>query len=458
MTESQMIILGAILVYFAFMILIGLMAGKKQSPEEFVIGSRNVGYIPTIGSLATGFRDGWGVIFWFGFGATVGYGGLWLFLGAIIGLLVYSVIGPRVRKIAKEHGYVTIGEMIRVRMGVITERLTSIIILIFAMMIIAVQLYVSGNLFAEVLQMDAWIGVWSVAIIVGFYLFFGGYGTVVKTDAVQFFLIISLIFIPFFFAPPMEDLLNFKSLFAPGWKDSIAFGTIGLFYVLGSADSWQRVFSARDDKVIRFGFPISGIFLVIMTLSLIFLGMAAKPYLGDAIEADTAFFDIFNGDFIPTPLLAYIAVIVMAICMSTTDTLCYLSAATLAKNFFPHHITDERGNYIKFSRIVMILSLIAMSILALSISDIIMFLFDAASLLFVLAPVYLYTAFGYPKKRTRKMDSMISISIFLSVLIYLYLFTQNAFEDMIMTLVPVTASIVFTSFSIFVVPKISKKK
>ncbi len=458
MTESQMIILGTICAYFLFMIVMGFMASRSQTHEGFVIGGRNVGYIPTIGSIASSFRDGAGVVFWFGFGATVGYGGIWLFLGVLAGLLVYSFIGPHVREIAKKHNYVTVGEMLRGRIGSITERLSGIIILLFALMYIAVQLYVSGHLFAEVLQMDPSVGVWTVAFIVGFYLFFGGYSTVVKTDAVQFFLILSLLIVPFFFTPAKEDVMNFDTIFALDLKTIIALNLVGFCFSLGSADAWQRVFSARNKKVIQFGFPVSGIFMIIMTLSLIFMGMAAKPYFGEAIAADDAFYEIFKGDYIPTPLLAYIAVVVMAICMSTLDTFCYLSAATLAKNFFPARITKTRDSYIRFSQIVMVLILVSMSVLSLMLTDVILFLFQAASLLFVLMPVYVYSALGYPKRKSRKIDAAISISIFGGVIVYLYLFTHDAFGDMIMTVVPVAVSFVLITLSIFLVPKILKKK
>ena len=80
MTEAQILTLGAIALYFVVMLAIGIIAGRGQSHEGFVIGGRDVGFIPTVGSLATSFRDGMGVIFWFGFGVTAGYAGLWVFL------------------------------------------------------------------------------------------------------------------------------------------------------------------------------------------------------------------------------------------------------------------------------------------------------------------------------------------------------------------------------------------
>ncbi len=441
MDYTQTLILGCIVVYFIVMICIGLYASRNQSYTGFVIGSRDVGYIPTIGSLAASFRDGTGVIFWFGFGLTAGYGGLWFFLGAIVGLFFYAWIGPRIRDMAEKNEYITIGEIIRNKVGVVTERSTALIIIIFSLMVIAIQLYVSGNIFSTILGVESWIGIVSVALVVCFYLFLGGYSCVIKTDAVQFFIILSLIFVPFFFTPSSAQVLNFESIHSLGTINEIALTLIGLFFVLSSADTWQRVFSARNAKVIRRAFPISAIFLLIMTFSLIFLGMASKPFLGENVDTSTVFFQIFTGDFIFPWLQAYIAVVVMAVCMSTLDTFCYLTSATIAKNYLPERVTSTRDSYIKLSRIVMVFILAFMSVLAVTISDVILFAFNAMSLLYILAPVYILSATGILKNKSRMIDYLITISISISCLVYIYMFVNNYFAEMIMTMVPVAVNI-----------------
>jgi SSS family solute:Na+ symporter len=360
--------------------------------------------------------------------------------------LVYTIIGPRVRKLAKDNDYVTIGEMIRARIGVVTERSTALIVIIFALLYSAMQLYVSGNIFATVLDLDAWIGVWGVAVVVGIYLFFGGYSTVVKTDAIQFFLIVSLIMVPFFFVPAKEDILDFGSIFSLPTDLSWALLLVGFCFPLSAADVWQRVFSARNDKVIRYSFPLAGVMLGIMTLSLIFLGMASKPYLGDDITADNAFFLLFEGNYIAPWLLAFIAVVTMAICMSTLDTMSYLAAATIGKNFMPPRVTEKREQYVVMSRIVMIVILIGMAIVAMTISDVIQFLFDTASLLFILGPLYVAVALGLPHVKKRRTDVMMTLATAASALLYLFLFVNGYFDQYILSMIaPVALNAILVS-------------
>lgn len=449
MSENQLIILGSMLIYFLLMIVIGIFAGSKQDHEGFVIGNRNVGYIPTIGSLASSFRDGLGIMFWFGFAILAGYGGLWLFVGVIVGLFFYATFGPKIRDLAEENNFITIGEIIKSRIGAVTEKSTALIIIIFSLMLVAVQLYVAGNMFSTILDADAAVGVWSVALVVGFYLFFGGYSSVVKTDAIQFFIILSLISIPFFFAPPKEEVMAFETIFSLSIRDNIALVFIGLFFVLSSADTWQKVFSARDKKVIRRSFPLASIFLLIMTFSLIFLGFASKPFLEGDVDTKTAFFQIFSGDFMPVALQAYIAVVVMAVCMSTLDTLCYLTSATIAKNYLPARVSESRDNYILISRAIMIFVLLFMGICALAISDVILFAFDALSLLYILAPVYIVSVLNLVKNKNRSTDFYITFATILSCLVYLYMFMQGYFADMILIMVPVAVNIVLISGFLF---------
>lgn len=443
----QIVILSALGGYFALMVLIGLWAARNQTHEGFVIGSRNVGYIPTMGSVAASTRDGGGIIFWVGAGATILYGGFWLFIGIAVALVLFAVFGPKIRTAAAEKDYLTIGELVRNELGPVTEKTGAFIILCLSLLFVAIQLYVSGNLLAEVLSVPSWVGVFSAAAIVGFYMFFGGYGAVVRTDAIQFFLMLSLIILSFSFPPPKEEVLNLGSFFEIGLKDGFALFIFGAFYMLGGGDTWQRIFSARDKKVIRASFPLAGIFLVLMTLSLLFLGMSARPLLTGDIPSGDVFFSIFTQGVFPVPVLAFIAVVAMAITMSTLDTFCYLFTATLAKNFLPKNISGTRERYVRFSKIIFILILATMSILALMISDIIQFMFNAASLITILAPVHVFAAAGLTHKAPR-LDILMAGSVMASLFVYLVMFSLGYMEDFIVMLVPAGLSFVLCTISL----------
>ncbi len=439
MNTTQIYVLSGLLLYFILMIGVGWQQSRKQDHHGFVIGGRDVGLIPTLGSLAAGFRDGAGIIWWLGAAYSTGYGGLWLFIGVIFGFAVFMIVGPRVRAISKKEDYITIGQMIHAQTGKLTEKTSSLTILIFALLYMAMQLYVSGNIFSIVLGQPGWVGLAVVAVIVAFYLFAGGYGSVVKTDAIQFFLIVSLIAVPFFLDLPMNEVMDFSSFMGMGWNDTIAFLLLGFFFPLGSADTWQRVFSARNDKVIRTAFPLAGPFLIIMTLSLILLGYAAKVALPADIDPSLVAFALFENQAFHPILLSFIGVVMVAITMSTLDTQTYLFTSTLLKDFIPKTLTDNRVKYIRTSRIIMVVALAVVSVIAMSITDLIKFLFDTASFLFILAPIFFFSGIGWFKKNTN-LDKYITAVIILCAGIFVYLFTSGAFDNMINLYIPCAIS------------------
>ncbi len=447
MSSTQITILLSIVAYFVLMFLMGLFSSHNQTHSGFIIGSRDVGYIPTLGSLAASFRDGSGIVFWVGFGVSIGYGGLWLFVGVMIGLLFFAICGAKIREFAKEKDYITISEIIRNELGAATSKISAFLVLIFCLLAISMQLYVSGNIISTIVSIPAWVGVVSAASIVGFYLFLGGYSAVVKTDAIQFFLILSLIVIAFISPPPKDVLLNFGSFLDIGFKDATAFVLFGALYMLASADTWQRVFSARNKKVINISFPLAGIFLVFMTLALLFLGMSAKPLLEGDIAANDIFFAIFEQNVFSIATMAFIAVVTMAITMSTLDTACYLFTATLAKAFLPADISKTRERYIRFSQIIFVMILTTMSILALMISDVIQFMFNAISLITILAPVHLLVGFRLLQKAPR-LDILIAGSVIASAIVYLVMFYLGYMEDFMMMLVPAGLSFVLCGISL----------
>jgi SSS family solute:Na+ symporter len=437
--------------YILALMAVCLYAKSTDSYGGFVIGNRNLGYVPIVGSLAASFRDGSGIVIWIGFGLSVGYGGMWLMMGVLLGLFVYAFFGPRVRQRSLEIDGITVGELIRCSVGLRTEKISAGIVLIFSLMVVAIQLHISGGLLAEIINLEHWIGVCGVAVIVGIYLVLGGYGMVVKTDVIQFLLILSLVAIPFLVVVPETELLRVSSLHTLPVIDRIALFLIGLFFILSSADVWQKVFAARNDRVIQVAFPVSGLFLIIMSLSLIWLGMASKGLLVGPIEDGDVLFHIFDQQIFPAWFLAFVAVAVIAITMSTLDTFCYLFASSLAKNFAPRRIVEARSGYVRFSKFVMLLVLLVASILALTISDTIEFVFSAVSMLMILAPLYTIVGFGWTRHSVR-VDIGMSLAIVVAAGVYLSMFVQGQFGSLIMLTVPVFVSTVLCSISLLMVP------
>jgi Na+/proline symporter len=169
--------------------------------------------------------------------------------------------------------------------------------------------------------------------------------------------------------------------------------------------------------------------------------MISKGLLPSTTESGEVLFQLFHQRALPTALLAFLGVVVMAITMSTLDTFCYLFSSSVSKNFLFSKITDNPKKYIRFSRFTMLGTLIVSSIFALTINNVIQTIFSAGSLLFILAPLYVAVGFGWLAK-TKRSDAMVSISMLLSVCVYLVMYLRGDFANMLMMMVPVLVNTV----------------
>jgi Na+/proline symporter len=430
MSPTQIITLTALVIYFGMLGLLNWRGQRGQTAEAYAIGGRKVGYIATTGTLAAGIRDGSGIILWISFAYTAGYGGLWLFAGVFTAFCLMALFGPRVRKLSIERDYLTVNQMIRDDIGPYTQKIVTLVMLVIALLIMSMQIYVAGNFFSSLLRQPDWIGMVGIALIVGAYLFMGGYTAVIRTNTIQFFWILSLIAIPLMIVPERADITNYASIFSMDMKDRIALFLIGFCFPLASGDTWQHLFSARSNKVIRRAFPAGGLVLVIMTVSLIFLGFGIKQYLPDA-DPKMALFDFFQAELTSPFILAYIAIVVMAITTSDLDSQTYLFISTSIKNVAPPSIAQDKDNYKRWARYVLVGALGFTTLIALTISDIVQFLFQVVSLLYVMSPVFTFAGLGLIKRSTIA-DRLITVTICIGIAVYAWLFTNGLLENNLM--------------------------
>lgn len=452
MTELQLASVTIIGLYFLMLIGIGIYLIRREDNEGFIIGNRSVGIIPTMASLAASFRDGGGIALWITSGITIGYGNIWLIFGVMVGLFYHLIIGPKLRLNAIENNYVTISQVIRDRIGGYSEKMSSLIIVMFAVMLIGLQFNVSGNMFANILDIPAWMGVSVVAIVLCMYLAIGGYKSVIITDTLQFFFILSLGLIPFMVAPQMSDVLDFGSLASNPTEDNIALFLIGVILMLVLPDAYQRIFSAKNAGVIKWAFPLCGLMLLYMTLTLIWLGMGLKFNIPDINPADAYVTMFLRPDIINPWALGFIAMVILAITMSTQSANAYNFVSIIGKNFLSKKLNTDSA-YITFSRITMVILIVLTAILSLSIGSAVQFIFDAMSLIYTLAPLYLTAMLGNQRK-SAFLDKGLALALLMTTIAYFVMFSNGLFAEQLMfSLAPVFVSI-FLSLVVLLVAKI----
>ena len=435
-------------VYILALLYIGFSDHETEDSDGFIIADRKVGIIGTLSSASASVRDGGGLTLWIGMGFAAAYGLYHLIIGLIISFILLSFLAPKARRIAKEKNYLTIGQMVKDVVGEKTEKTASFIVLVGAILSVAVQFFVLGKIMSLLLGIDAFNSILIAAVVVAFYVSSGGYKSIVKTDILQFFIMLSLWVFIFFLPIEKEHVLNFSSI-ASGIDTSDYWA--GLLYVLALVfsfpDIWQRMFSAKDDKTAKNGVRLIGFALLLMTMPLTYIGMSAVGVIPAGTEANDVVMTILQSDAYPRLMLSFLTIVGVSITMSTLDTYAYVFSSTLLENFLKISVTHNKKRYISMSKIVMIAMLAVSAVLALSIGNVVNYMFGALCLLMVLSPLFFVVAADLLKQKSKQLDLYFSVAIISAFVIGVYLFVQGYLSNFTMMLIPPVLSTIFLTCS-----------
>ncbi len=392
--------------------------GPRESLEDFVVARNSqTSHAISLTLLAT--TMGTWVLFgpaesavWGGVGAILGYA-----LGCLVPSLVMIPLGERIRELMP-NGH-TLTEFVHARYG------RSVYVFVLFIMVFYLFIGLTAGLtgIAQMVALFAPVPLWLTAAIVMvctlIYTLYGGLAVTIFTDKVQMYVILPFLFLLFYFAwqatggitPVLEglydkapELLNpFDSQgFETGVTFFLAVALTGLFY----QGTWQRIFAAKTDRVLRNGFLISG-FLSFPIVVL--LGVFGLAFVGLSLpgEGSTALFNVIMND---APMWFLIGMIFfgLALIMSSADsTISGINSLVIVDL---HRLVPAipEDKLLKVSRWVLaVVSLIALFVAAQGYS--ILYLFLLADLFCCAAafPVF----FGFYNQKYRGYQASISIAV-----------------------------------------------
>lgn len=320
---------GVIALYFIAMIGIGLWSvTKTKNREDYLVAGRRLGFPLFFGCMAAMAVGGAVTVGGTGKGYGMGIAGMWvggsLGMGLILlGMLVSSKLN-RLRALS-------INEVIERNYGTTARIFGAILTIIYTVALTVVQVVSMGAILEGIWPKLGTTGamVLSGAVVV-FYTFLGGMWSVTMTDIVQFVIktLGIVILVPIFVLADKRigGISGFmERVPATHWNLGAmgGWGTLYwiLLYVPGlviGQDIWQRVFTARTDKIARRGTILAGFYSIIYAFAAVMLGMSvwaagiklAKP--GLAFETGVA-------TFLPTGIAGLLLAAALAASMSVAS-------------------------------------------------------------------------------------------------------------------------------------------
>lgn len=399
----NLLLIGA---YFFVLLGIGWYSGKRETASDFANASQQVGVLQTSASM---FAVLGGVVL--AGQATLafilGVGALWFWLGIAIGVLIVGFAGGKVKHLAREFDFLTIGEFFRHHWGRANGLVAAVILFVGFFALLTAQFVVVGNLLSPFLGFTYTSVILITGLVVLGYLLLGGYKAVIITDSIQALLMLGVLVLVAAVIPYGNFTADQLSLFSLDIISILSFVLLGAATIVASADLWQRIFSARTISVVRHASVITAALYVFLGFVVSLLGMAAANSFPGGNPDEALFLGMF--ELIPPELLGLSMVMVLAAVMSTVDTESFLLSSIIAKDFLPKKNLDKRGlkHIIRWALVVVTIISVAVALL---VTNILTLLFGLLSLIITLAPAIFGSFFWRLKSRAVLLSMLAGVA------------------------------------------------
>ncbi len=345
MTSNQIIVTVCI-IYFVAMVLIGIIAAKRnKKTSDFLVAGRGLNVPMTAVTLAA-VQIGVGIVL---SSATNGYnGGVWpgiyYAIGCGGGLIVAGLLA--VKKLREQEGYVPLdyfaeryGDSKIIRLWAWISNVPSLLGIFIA------QLLAAGSVLAG-FGIPFNTGVVITAVVILIYCTVGGMWGVVLTDLVQTAIIV--VGVPVLAIATLIQYVHAGGSVADIYTTPFipqGMGTKFVYLVLPfllsisvSYDAYSRIQSAKDAKTAQKGCIIGGVLVIIVGLLCSTIGVAAKllfPGVTDGI------FTITATGILPPILAGIVIAAILAAAMSSANCVILSLGASFSRDFYNKFLHPE---------------------------------------------------------------------------------------------------------------------
>ncbi|WP_298034846.1 sodium/proline symporter [uncultured Dysosmobacter sp.] len=371
MTTAQICIMGTIILYLCFVIVTGIMIGRrsKKSAEGFYLGGRSIGPLVTAMSAEASDMSSYLLMGIPGLAYLSGVADAsWTAIGLAVGTyLNFLLVAKRLRRYSVKLDAITIPSFISKRYGEkrpVIMCISALIILIFFVPYVASGLAAVGKLFNSLFGWDYMMAVIIGAIVIISYTSVGGFNAVATMDLIQSIIMTAALTIIVVFgvvqaggmgaviehASTLPGFLNFGQTYNAATGQAEPYGMIrivsmmawGLGY-FGMPHILVRFMAIRDEKELKVSRRIASVWVVISMGVAVFIGIVGHavsaagriPFLeGSATEtvivklADL----LSNYGIFPAVVAGCILAGILAATMSTADSQLLAASSAFSEN------------------------------------------------------------------------------------------------------------------------------
>ena len=408
---SQSTSLITVIIISLIFTFIGLIYSKKhQGINNYLTANRNVGFFSLTTSLVASALGAW-ILFgpasaatWGGIGAVIGYS-----LGTAFPMIFLIFLGKKIRSEFPKGS--TLIEFLKKKFKKSLFKLVLLLSIFYMFIFLCAEVTAVSMLINYISGTDLWVTALIVLTGTLTYTLYGGLSASIFTDSIQLVIflilfIISVIYLNVF----TGDQFSFEFISKKNpqllSKDYIPNYTSGLtFFIAVSATNlfhqgnWQRVYAAKNNKILQKSLLLSFFLIIPIILFMGFSGLVAIS-VNPKVIPDLGFFYLLLND--QTEFLSIVIIILgLSLTISTIDTLVNAISSLVIVDTKSIFKIKKKTNYLNLSKyFVIILSIIVFIIASKGFS--VLYLFLLADLLCCAFVVTVFYSF-YNKQLNEKV-------------------------------------------------------
>jgi len=411
---SQSTSLTLVIAISLIFTVVGLVYSKKyQGINNYLTANRNVGFFSLSTSLVASALGAW-ILFgpasaatWGGIGSVIGYA-----FGTAFPMIFLIFLGKKIRNEFPKGS--TLIEFLRKRFGKSLFKLILLMTVFYMFVFLCAEVTAVAILINYISGTELWITALIILPATLTYTLYGGLRASIFTDNIQMIVIVILFLISVaYLTSSTGDQFSFSfikeksphllsSSYIPNYTAGLTFFIAVAATNLFHQGNWQRVYAAKNDKILTKSLILAFIVIIPIVLFMGFSGLVAVS-VDPKIVPDLGFFSLLLRD--QTEFLSLIIVILgLSLTISTVDTLVNAISSLIVVDGEATFNFSKKTDYLKLSKYFIIgLSIIAFAIASKGFSVLYLFLLaDLFCCAFVLTVFYSF----YNKKLNEKKAYM----------------------------------------------------
>lgn len=361
-----------VVIYAIIVLIVGMWPTRLNRAGSFLISDRQLGGATSGFTIAASKIGAGAIVTYAALIFTYGAQALWMYVGYILGYVVFYFFASRLHRESREAEYYTIADYFRVHSGNGAAIIVGLLTTVSLFGWVLTNFIAGGKLLALATGLPLAVTMCFMATVILAYLVVAGFNAVVRTDVIQYVSLIVVLLIlacVATFTKGSEYNVKFEAMPV---GQIVGLFVLGLFFPMGSAELWQRVYATRDPKSLRRAVVFASASFVILAgaLSVIFLKLAQLGTPGQDVDKEIAVFRVV-GDRLGSGLTGIWVIALLSAIASSADTFVFTTSASVVVDVAERFLGMMKDRRVYRIRVGLVITSVLGIALALVIGDVI---------------------------------------------------------------------------------------